>query len=459
MSFLKDLFQKSKNKKYGKGHRLGDANTPAAEPSSTPRTSNYTPMPQQPKSEAAIKAGEAALQRLQSAKNPRPAPSAAARQLSKELQQQTESLNKELDKALKLKDHYFGQKKVIPETGLINKNRVFFTASILSENERYPGGEIEDRIEQLLLEKLHEEPILVACTLLCTANYKDAEKLTKCIEILNKFADNILNNPTEEKYRKIRVENQIFKEKVYSCKYSDLVLKQSGFKARSVAKENDDVVLISADGKPIESSVQIEDYFIFEGGNFDPLNSLKTFLNLAQPIKPELDRDIHIYQVGGNSTVRVGEFDLSDDFYNVKIEELRREQALRNEALEKSGMLRTKAMRERDEMLESRRYNYCLIRVRFPNGLILQAIFKSSEKYQNLCEFVNDCLEISDVPFEFVSHSLRKAPNMADLTLAECGLAPAALLNFKIADEVDEAVRASFGRFICAELLDKIQEF
>jgi UBX domain-containing protein 6 len=464
MSFLKDLFQKSKDKKYGKGHRLGDANrpaTPAAASSTPPRSSDYVPA-QQPKSEAAIRAGEAALQRLQSAKNPRPAAStttaATARQLSSQLRQDTESVSKELDKALKLKEHYFGQKRLVTETGLINKNRIYFTASILPENEKHPAGEIEDRIEQLLIEKLHEEPILVACTLLCTANYKDADKLTKCVEILNKFADNILNNPNEEKYRKIRVENQTFKEKVYSCKYADLVLKHSGFKPKSIPKDSD-VVLISAEGKPIENAAAMEDYFVFEGDSFDTLTSLKTFLSLAEPIKPELDRDVRVYKVGSGSTSQIGEFELSDDFYNLKIEELRREQQLRNEALEKSGMLRTKAMRERDEHLESRRYNYCLIRVRFPNGLVLQAVFKSTEKYQNLCEFVNECLEIGDVPFDFVSHSLRRAPNMADSTLAECGLAPAALLNFKIADDVDEAVKSSFSRYVCADLLDKIQEF
>ena len=35
-------------------------------------------------------------------------------------------------------------------------------------------------------------------------------------------------------------------------------------------------------------------------------------------------------------------------------------------------MLRTKAMREREQQLEKRKYRYTLIRVRFPDGLVLQ---------------------------------------------------------------------------------------
>ena len=35
-------------------------------------------------------------------------------------------------------------------------------------------------------------------------------------------------------------------------------------------------------------------------------------------------------------------------------------------------MLRTKAMRDREEQKEKRKYRYTLIRIRFPDGLVLQ---------------------------------------------------------------------------------------
>jgi UBX domain-containing protein 6 len=456
MSFLKDLFEKRKDKKYGKGHKLGSTSDQPVI-SNSPRIdqpANQTPR-QAAFSDAAQKAGEAALQRLANAHNKNTARPSTPRYVDKEREEQ-DKLNKELDEALKLKEHYFGKPTVVEDSNLVPKNRIYFTAPILPENERYTQHEIEDRIEQLLMEKIHEEPILVACTLLCTFNYKDSEKLNKCKEILNKFANNILNNPSEEKYRKIRVENQIFKEKVYSCKYADLVLKQAGFKAKHLRKE---VIPLSSNDQEKKED-EFEDFFVYEGDNLDPLNSLKTFLSLAEPIKPELHRDIKVFRA--NTQSNLSDFNLSDEFYNLKIEEIKREQAVRAEALEKSGMLRTKAMRERDEQLELRRYNYCLIRVRFPNSIILQALFKSTEKYQSLYELVSECLETDSIPFEFFSHSLKKPEknvNINSLTLAELGLAPAALLNFRFSDLVDESIKSKYKNYLSNHLLDKMQDF
>ena len=46
---------------------------------------------------------------------------------------------------------------------------------------------------------------------------------------------------------------------------------------------------------------------------------------------------------------------------------------LRAEVIEKEQMLRTKAMRERDEMkMFMKHYRFVLLRVRMPDGLILQ---------------------------------------------------------------------------------------
>lgn len=44
----------------------------------------------------------------------------------------------------------------------------------------------------------------------------------------------------------------------------------------------------------------------------------------------------------------------------------------RMEAIERSQMLRTKAMREKDELREMRKYKFAIIRVRFPDGILLQ---------------------------------------------------------------------------------------
>ncbi len=58
----------------------------------------------------------------------------------------------------------------------------------------------------------------------------------------------------------------------------------------------------------------------------------------------------------------------------------------RSDLVEKNAMLRTKAMREKEEQRERRKYNYTLLRIRLPDGNLLQGqslLFKIiSEQYK-----------------------------------------------------------------------------
>jgi len=422
-SFLKNLFEKRKDKKYGKGHKLGDSNTAQQAASYQERHEEYTEnvnrIEPACQSEASKRAGEAAINRLNT-RNTRPTSS----NKSQLIQEKSNTIKEnELQKVLMLKEHYFGLQKVSQHVAspIVSKNNIRFKSSLLGANDSYCKDELEDLIEQTLLSQLEDEPILVAVTLLFTANYKNQDKLNKCVEILNKFIDNILNSPGEEKYRKIRLENAIFKEKVYSCKYADMVLKKGGFKATTIKKEES-----NQDGSVI-TEVN-EAFFVYDGDDLEQLKNLKEALGLGEPIIPTLDRDLRVYKISTKSSIT--NFDLSDEFYNLNVEELRKEHKLKMEAVEAQGMLKTKAMRERDEQLELRRYNYCLVRIRFPDDHILQALFKSQETYEDLYKFIQECLEYDSIPFELFGHSLKKSITLAS-TLAEAGLAPAALINFK----------------------------
>jgi len=69
--------------------------------------------------------------------------------------------------------------------------------------------------------------------------------------------------------------------------------------------------------------------------------------------------------------------ELPPDFYELTGDELKREQRMRSELVERELTLRTKAQRERDEMREQRLYRYAVMRIRFPDGLTLQVGFKN----------------------------------------------------------------------------------
>ena len=63
--------------------------------------------------------------------------------------------------------------------------------------------------------------------------------------------------------------------------------------------------------------------------------------------------------------------------------------------MERNFQLRTKAMREKDELREIKKYKYSVIRVRFPDGVFLQviksllslSIHNRLKIFQNLCNF------------------------------------------------------------------------
>ncbi len=126
MSFLKEIFEKRKDKKYGKGHKLGS--TPTEHQSIAPTMSqNQRPMSsrEQP-SEASQMAGQAALLRLQQQQNP-VRPKTSTNQLAKEMKESLDLKEKEYEKAIGLKNHYFGDRKV---TININYLNIFYSLRI-----------------------------------------------------------------------------------------------------------------------------------------------------------------------------------------------------------------------------------------------------------------------------------------------------------------------------------------
>lgn len=75
----------------------------------------------------------------------------------------------------------------------------------------------------------------------------------------------------------------------------------------------------------------------------------------------------------------------------------------RTEALENASIMKTKAMREREELRYINRYKFALIRVRFPDGVYLQGTFSVYEKLGQVYEFVQSCLKNEGIDFKLIS--------------------------------------------------------
>ncbi|XP_063057013.1 UBX domain-containing protein 6 [Engraulis encrasicolus] len=292
------------------------------------------------------------------------------------------------------------------------------TGALLTKAEREP------HIKEAILMRFSEDPVVASIMMMHTFN-RDQEKVKGAVEIINKYIDNICKNPTEEKYRKIKLSNKIFQERVNCVEGSQEFLQALGFERTEL---------------PIDGQDGNEEFLVLAEQDEESLESLKERgeqLRNGEPIRAQLDRQAQAFSPSPYAT----HFDLPPDFYNLTAEELKKEQQLKSEIVDRNSMLRTKAMRERDEQRERRKYNYALIRVRLPDGILLQGTFLARERVAALYEFVRAALEDGWQPFELMAPGGKKLIEDEDVPLNECNLVPSAVVTFSW----DEAVLADIA--------------
>lgn len=304
---------------------------------------------------------------------------------------------------------------------------VYFRCPMISD-EILSKKEWRSKIKEFLYDQLAEERGLTACLIIVNCNTKD--KAEPCIETLKKYLENIIHNPHEEKYHKIRMTNRVFLEKVQPVEGALEFLLAAGF---------------------LEKTIDNEQYLVWSLENIENtehLNMLLDGLACTEIISLDLDRNI---QVLLSSQARRTE--LPTDFYRISPEEIKREQELRTNAIEQAQILKTKAMREREELRVANRYRYALIRVRYPNGIYLQGTFNVYEKLSEVYDFVQSCLNDEKLQFNLLAPTgIRFSQEDMEKTLFDLRLIPNTIFNFEPIDG-----NRDDGDYIKQELLMLIQ--
>uniref|UniRef100_UPI00398F16BC UBX domain-containing protein 6 n=1 Tax=Pristiophorus japonicus TaxID=55135 RepID=UPI00398F16BC len=309
-------------------------------------------------------------------------------------------------------------------------------------NASISKGARELHIKEAILVKFADDPIRASIMMIHTFN-KDKERIKIACETLGKYIDNICNNPSEEKYKKIKLQNKVFQERISELEGTHEFLQSIGFERKTL---------------PVSGQENEEDFYVLNEAfltTFEELRQYKDELLIAEPVRAQLDRRIKVYR----PSPQAARFELPSDFYNLTAEEIKREQLMRSEALERTTKLRTKAMRERDEQRELKKYNYTLLRIRFPDGYILQGTFYARERVLALREFINGVLENDWIPFELVAPGGQKLKDESAMFI-EVGLVPAALLTLTWDAEILsdlEAAGQSHASMLKPELLSNVQ--
>ncbi|XP_044526994.1 UBX domain-containing protein 6 isoform X1 [Gracilinanus agilis] len=292
-----------------------------------------------------------------------------------------------------------------------------FTGAILRKDQR------DAHIKEVINKYADKDPVAASIMKIHTFN-RDREKVKLGVDTIAKYLDNIHLHPEEEKYRKIKLQNKVFQERINCLEGANEFFRAIGFEKTTL---------------PIPEQEASEEFYVLgEDAQVEKLEQHKVALQNSEPVRAQLARQRRIFK----PSPLAAQFDLPGDFFNLTTEELKREQKLRTDAVERLSVLRTKAMREKEEQREMRKYTYTLLRVRFPDGHILQGTFYARERLSALYSYVREALQSDWLPFELLPVGGHK---LLDDSLAfnECGLVPSALLTFTWDAAVMDDIKAS----------------
>ncbi|XP_035681979.1 UBX domain-containing protein 6-like [Branchiostoma floridae] len=428
---MKKFFNKVKTevtfKKAGEGHKLTeDTRTQAVQP--------RAPVERAHPSQGAQQAGAAALARLEQkdqSKNKRT--SSAIRAVAR-----AEAAEREREARSNANTHNAPAEPEVRDCApvVLSVSGVRFICPLTEQS--VPKERLDQHKRECIMTSLIDSPVIMAVTMIQSLN-KGRDKVQVCVDTLRKYLENILANPQEEKFRKIRLSNKAFQDRVASMEGHEEFLQAAGFSLKELPHQD-----------------TVEPFWVLSEDKCEDLDSIKAsveVLTTTEPLKFKVDRMMQVLQPRD----RVADFRLPDAFYNLSADEIKREQQERTDSVQKSFQLRTKAMREREEQQNLRRYNFTLIRVRFPDNMLLQGVFRAQEKLSALVQFVRDALVSDWLPFVLSSATGQRLEE-EEVSFAELGLVPAAVVNFTwdpsiMADIAAQQGAASKNQYLKPELL------
>jgi len=433
MSAIKDFFKKkklaAKFKVAGDGQKLGDASSAEQDAAAAASRQQRPAVERQHPSSSAQQAGAAALNRIASQQQTAEMEFKKNRQralIKDQARKELENEKKVDEEINKLKEIYGdNQPKVMEAPSQLAAQGVFFRCPLIGE-QVYPREEMKGKIKEFLYSQLEQERGLSAVLIIHTCN-SPRERVQTAVDTLCKYIDNIVQNPTEEKFRKIRRNNKAFRERVASLEGTEEFLLDCGFQVK---------MLPGAEGAD-------EEFWVLdESCDIEHMSMLQDSLKSCEPLTAELDRGLQVIAPGSGSGFGIGS--LPPDFFVFTAEEAKKEQQSKSDNLEREMMLRTKAMREKEAGVGRRKYKYCLVRVRFPDGFMIQGTFAVHEYLSSVIKFVTDNLE-TPLPFILTDNATGSKLVNQENSLQELGLIPASLLNFSWEPEIERDLNLSGG--------------
>ncbi|KAL1219507.1 Plant UBX domain-containing protein 2 [Cardamine amara subsp. amara] len=284
--------------------------------------------------------------------------------------------------------------------------------------------------------------------------YLSGKPTESSIDVLLRLFKNILKEPENAKFRKIRMSNAKIKEAIGDVPGGVELLEFVGFELK---EENDEIWAVME--VPGEDQCQLINKVvgILENRKIETSESSSAqVVAVEEPVAPKkIDREIRVFfSVSENLASRI---EVPDSFYSLSADEIKREADLRRKKIAESQLLIPRSYKEKQAKAARRRYKRSMIRVQFPDGVVLQGVFAPWEPTIALYEFVSSALKEPSLQFDLLDPVLVKrrviphnpAPGQKPRTLEDEELVPSALIKFRPI-ETDSLVFTG----LCNELLE-----
>ncbi|XWS22869.1 hypothetical protein CRYUN_Cryun29cG0073100 [Craigia yunnanensis] len=274
----------------------------------------------------------------------------------------------------------------------------------------------------------------------CVGSFLSGKPPEGSVEVVLRLLRNITKEPGNDKFRKIRMSNPKIRKAVGEVVGGVELLEFVGFELK---EEGGDVWAVMEIPKEEQISLINKTIMLLEPGKIEQLKKSENIPPAAPAEKEEsvepkkIDRQIRVFFSVPESVA--AKIELPDSFYILSVEELKREADMRKKKIAESQLLIPKSYKEKQAKAARRRYRRTIIRIQFPDGVLLQGVFAPWEPTSALYEFVSSALKEPCLEFELLDPILVKrrvipsfpAAGEKARTLEEEDLVPSALIKFK----------------------------
>ncbi|KAF8021131.1 hypothetical protein BT93_G1534 [Corymbia citriodora subsp. variegata] len=274
----------------------------------------------------------------------------------------------------------------------------------------------------------------------CVGTFVSAKSPESSVDIVLKLFRNIAREPENAKFRRIRMSNPKIKEAIGDVAGGIELLEFVGFELKEEGGE-----MWAMMDQPGEEQIRIMSRAVVllepkkseENKKMDDAPAAVPSEVDKPTEKEKIDRQIRVFFSVPESIA--AKIELPDSFYNLSMDEVRREAEMRKKKMAESQLLIPKSYREKQLKVGRKRYTRTVIRIQFPDGVVLQGVFAPWELTGSLYEFVSSALKDPCLEFELMHPVLIKRrviphspePGQRATTLDDEDLVPSALIKFR----------------------------